>query len=184
MHRKIYLPFAIIERSTLLSIMTTIVINIVDKVLSALNFEGCVNPHYREDGIGKIGTTGFVLGIVGGIHYGVALMIFILMAYCPEDMMSNLFIVRSWSVYMALLCTFHFLEFFVTSVRQPSSLSYNSYVVNHGRSYTLAAGKDLLFSSYIPPLIDDFQELVGLSFGLRRTSLVNGKYLVWYLGLG
>lgn len=139
MRNKVYLPFAYIERSFILGSMTTIAIGIVDKILAALNFEGCINPHFRENGIGKVGTTGFVLGIIGGIHLGVAVIISYLIHYYPDIGSPNFLIVRSWSIYMALLCSFHFLEFFVTAVRQANTLSYNSYVVNHGRSYTIAA---------------------------------------------
>ena len=68
-----------------------------------------------------------------------------------------------WSLYMSLLCFFHFMEFFTTAVHQPDSLSYEckilcvhttcsamvfqrmfcisvpAYIVNHSKSYTIAA---------------------------------------------
>ena len=44
-----------------------------------------------------------------------------------------------WSVYMTLLCFFHFAEFFATALYQPASLSYDSFIVNHSKSYTFAA---------------------------------------------
>jgi len=44
-----------------------------------------------------------------------------------------------WSIYVSLLCMFHFLEFFTTAVNQPMNLSYDSYIVNHSKNYTLAA---------------------------------------------
>ena len=37
-----------------------------DKLQSILSYEGCLNFRFRGDGIGKIGTTGFLLGFVGG----------------------------------------------------------------------------------------------------------------------
>lgn len=39
---------------------------------------------------------------------------------------------------MSLLCLFHFGEFFVTAVHQPNALKYDSFVVNHSKSYTAA----------------------------------------------
>ena len=140
MRGSVYLPFAYIERSFVLSTMTSVVLFIVDKILDALNFEGCTNPHFRDNGMGKIGTTGFVLGAVGGIHLGVALMCLVTYPWVPEPLVATVLIVRSWSIYMALLCLFHFLEFFVTAVRQSNSLSFSSFVITHGRSYTVAAG--------------------------------------------
>ena len=37
-----------------------------DKLQSVLSFEGCKNFQFIGDGTGKIGTTGFLLGLVGG----------------------------------------------------------------------------------------------------------------------
>jgi hypothetical protein len=44
---------------------------IVDQLQGILSFENCTSKHFRRNGMGKIGTTGFVLGAVGGIHFGV-----------------------------------------------------------------------------------------------------------------
>jgi hypothetical protein len=34
-----------------------------------------------------------------------------------------------WSLYMSLLCFFHFMEFFTTAVHQPDSLSYECKIL-------------------------------------------------------
>ena len=52
--------------------------HIVDKIQDALNFKGCVNKQFSKNGIGKIGTTGFVVGAVGGIHFGMLITIIVL----------------------------------------------------------------------------------------------------------
>jgi protein-S-isoprenylcysteine O-methyltransferase len=123
--------------------MTSILFKAADKILDVLNFNGCVNPHFLDDGIGKIGTTGFFLGIICGLHFGIAIMSSILMYYVGS--LSFIITLRMWSIYMGLLCFFHFLEFFITAVRQSKNLSFDSFVITHGRSYTLAAG---IFSCY------------------------------------
>lgn len=135
--RRIYLPLAYIERSLVLSTMTSILFAVADRILDTLHFNGCINPHFREDGIGKIGTTGFVLGFIGGIHLAVGIMSTILLFYVDFPF---LYTIRMWGIYMGMLCCFHFLEFFITAVRQSSTLSFDSFIITHGRSYTLAAG--------------------------------------------
>jgi hypothetical protein len=39
---------------------------ILDKLQSILSYDGCESFQFRGDGTGKIGTTGFLLGFVGG----------------------------------------------------------------------------------------------------------------------
>jgi protein-S-isoprenylcysteine O-methyltransferase len=89
-----------------------------------LNFHG-------NDGKGKIGTTGYLLGMVGGFH--LALVVVSVAQGGPATPL------LSWSLYVASLCWFHFFEFFTTAVCQPQSLGYDSYVVNHSLAYTAAA---------------------------------------------
>jgi hypothetical protein len=50
----------------------------MDDVQSTLNFHGCRNVHYNSPhGIGKIGFTGFVVGLLAGIHLCLAIMLLI-----------------------------------------------------------------------------------------------------------
>ena len=44
-----------------------------------------------------------------------------------------------WSLYMVALSGFHFGEFLNTALFKPDVVSYNSFVVNHSKSYTIAA---------------------------------------------
>ena len=49
---------------------------IIDSIQDALNFDGCQGAQFcGKHSLGKIGTTGFVLGLVGGIHLGVLVAI-------------------------------------------------------------------------------------------------------------
>jgi hypothetical protein len=137
---KVYLIFADIESSMVLSSITALAINLADIILDKLHFRGCTNPVFQGDGVGKIGTTGFVLGMVGGIHAGLVVMTSWCLLFVPDcpKLMRALW---TWSTYMSLLCLFHFLEFFITAVKQPKNLSFDSFVITHGRSYTIAASK-------------------------------------------
>jgi len=48
-------------------------------------------------------------------------------------------LVRQWCLYLAALSGFHFSEFLVTALYKPSSVSYDSYIINHSPAYTAAA---------------------------------------------
>jgi hypothetical protein len=48
------------------------------KIQSALNFEGCLNPAFRDTrGVGRNGVAGFVLGALFGVHLVVVLLGFL-----------------------------------------------------------------------------------------------------------
>ena len=104
---------------------------IVASTQDILNYKGSTsNFQFAGDGIGKIGTTGFLLGFVGGLHFAL-LVLSALVVLSLEDtevntsLISTLWILIHWSMYMVSLCSFHFMEFFATAVYQPSSLSYD-----------------------------------------------------------
>ena len=44
-----------------------------------------------------------------------------------------------WCAYALCLTCFHFAEFIVTAINQPGDVSYDSYLINHSRAYTVAA---------------------------------------------
>ena len=88
------------------------------------------NPLTNE-GLGRIGTTAFFLGTVGGIHVGFVILITLVYYSSREEMSSICVSLYQWSLYMALLCLFHFSEFFTTAIYQPTSLSYDSFIINH-----------------------------------------------------
>ena len=54
--------------------------NLVDNIQYSLNYEGSSsNPHFQHSaGIGRIGTTGFMIGLAGGIHVGLIIALFFL----------------------------------------------------------------------------------------------------------
>lgn len=96
--------------------------------------------HYRDDGIGKIGFAGYLLGLFGGLHLGfIILSYYIVNLNLSVDTTDYFSILLQWSVYFFLLCSFHFIEFFVTAYYQENNLSYESYVINHSSAYTIAA---------------------------------------------
>ena len=43
--------------------------HIIENVQSVLGYEGCTNYQFAGNGIGKIGTSGFMLGFVGGRNW-------------------------------------------------------------------------------------------------------------------
>ena len=100
-----------------------------------LNFEGsAASVQFKGNGVGKIGTTGYVLGLVGGIHLGFALLsgIFLYCKVFKSDggsssnlLNSSMVTLFHWSIYISLLCIFHFLEFFATAVNQPRALCFD-----------------------------------------------------------
>ena len=111
-------------------------------IQSYLTYGGCTGQNFvGNESMGKIGTTGFFLGFVGGFHFALSLVSFITIINASEAQVLPQWITTmfQWSLYMSLLCLFHFMEFFTTAVRQPSCLSYSSYVVNHSKQYTIAA---------------------------------------------
>lgn len=123
----------------------------INRIQSILSYEGCTNFRFQGDGIGKIGTTGFILGVVGGVtkytirdlstieiclnisplHLLGMHLAFLLLSgiiLCTETLSSRSSILLCtlvhWSLYVTCLCTFHFLEFFTTAVCQPLLVTY------------------------------------------------------------
>jgi hypothetical protein len=96
----------------------------MQKLQDLLNYRGCTNVQFvGSQALGKIGTTGFILGTVAGFHLALLSM---LMLFSLSGMTSTFAgSLMQWSTYMTLLCAFHFLEFFMTAVAQPSLLSYD-----------------------------------------------------------
>jgi hypothetical protein len=43
---------------------------LLDALQEVLSFGNCTSKNFSSNGMGKIGTTGFVLGAVGGVHLG------------------------------------------------------------------------------------------------------------------
>jgi protein-S-isoprenylcysteine O-methyltransferase len=127
------------------------------RLQDVLDFEGGEShPQFSGNAIGKMGTAGFALGVIGGLHAGIFVMSALYVLFVRPEQGDSLeeggtqtastksmfttgvgFLLQ-WSVYVVFLCIFHFAEFFITAVKQPKVLSYKSYLINHSVSYTMA----------------------------------------------
>lgn len=118
----------------------------VDTVQGILDFHGYENPQFQQNGIGKIGTAGFFLGLVGGFH-----ICLLIISWLLEFTTKSSIIITScliWGLYGTFVVGFHFLEFFITAIKQPNSVCYESFVVNQSKSYTACLRKCKLPISY------------------------------------
>ncbi|AGO10114.1 AaceriAAR122Cp [[Ashbya] aceris (nom. inval.)] len=83
---------------------------------------GKVYPDIVENPLDEISSTSYVLGI----FFGVAI------ALLPNATFWN------FNVYIAALCTFHFLEFYITARYNPGKVHVDSFVIKNGLDYFLA----------------------------------------------
>eukprot|EP00455_Lapot_gusevi_P037088 TRINITY_DN4135_c0_g1_i4.p1 TRINITY_DN4135_c0_g1~~TRINITY_DN4135_c0_g1_i4.p1 ORF type:complete len:261 (+),score=37.84 TRINITY_DN4135_c0_g1_i4:55-783(+) len=84
------------------------------------------NPQFGNFGLAKSSVAALFLGIT--FSFGVGCVI-----------TDNL---RQFGFYIVFLSVFHYLEFFMTALFHPETLTYHSYLLNHSRDYhyALAAG--------------------------------------------
>lgn len=126
--------------------------------------------------LGLIGVAGFSLGLSCGIHLGI-LFISILFCFHKEAYLITLI---HWSIYFILLCSFHFLEFYSVAVYNPKDLSYESYLISHSKSYTLAAIASWV-EFWIESLLFKWKfSLISITIGL---VLVIGGQIVRHLAM-
>ncbi len=106
----------------------------VDRLQRCLDFDLPVaqhNPSFSTTkGLGRVGLAGFLLGAVWGGH----LMALGLAFWTP----GQLWLVR-WALYVTSLALFHFMEFLSTALYKPETVTYDSFVINHSKEYTMAA---------------------------------------------
>ena len=57
---------------------------VIEAIQDVLNFDGCKGAQFCHNGLGKIGTTGFLIGAVGGIHFGIVLTLTCLVSFTPS----------------------------------------------------------------------------------------------------
>jgi protein-S-isoprenylcysteine O-methyltransferase len=113
-------------------------------------------------GLGRGALLASILGIVFGIHFAVALQL--TTHHVSSWMFSSsstrqqpdgsdndnddfiedtrrlfYFSIWQWCTYVVTVCTFHFMEFFVTAFYNPTQCSADSFLINHSTSYTAAA---------------------------------------------
>ncbi|TMW61910.1 hypothetical protein Poli38472_010973 [Pythium oligandrum] len=94
------------------------------------------SPQFTSDtGLGRIAVAAFGLGFVMALH--VALLIYYAVAI-GVDATDRWHCVALWSVYMIALCFFHLSEFMLIASFRPSTVSYESFLLNHSKEYHLA----------------------------------------------
>ena len=150
--------------------------DVVQRVQDILDFKGTPSQlkHFKDEmSLGRVGVCGFLLGLGFGGH-----LCGIVISICAEYFLGSVWWhlpLLSWSTYVAIMCNFHFLEFFITAVRQSGNkLSCNSFVLNHSKSYTVA----VLFSW----LEFWLRQFVFFLMGFRD-NWYGHKYLFYTLGL-
>ena len=109
--------------------------DVVQRVQDILDFKGTPSQlkHFKDEmSLGRVGVCGFLLGLGFGGH-----LCGIVISICAEYFLGSVWWhlpLLSWSTYVAIMCNFHFLEFFITAVRQSGNkLSCNSFVLNHSK---------------------------------------------------
>ncbi len=113
-------------------------------------------------GLGRIALGGALLGCVFGGH-----LVWALLrggAHAAE---------AQWCAYALCLCGFHFAEFIVTAVNQPQDVSYDSYLINHSRAYTLAAlasWAEFWLEAWLAPGLKGGRAALGLGVGLMLSG--------------
>lgn len=128
------------------------------------------NPLFnRNEGIGRIGVTAYILGIVGGYNLNFFLNQLSNGIYLPLIFSTSKinWLIFNLSGYFSLLSFFHFSEFFSTAIYKPRSTSYKNFVVNHSIAYTVAS---------IAAMVEYFIEL------LLFPSLKREMYMVYVIG--
>jgi len=143
----------------------------IDRIQDVLEFEGW-GAHEQfagNTGLGRVGFTGFCLGVIFGAH--VSFLVLSLFATLPFEGMCI-----QWSLYVTFLTGFHFSEFFVTALYKPDVAGYNSFVVNHSKAYTIASlacwAEFWLETLLLPPTIKRQSGIMALGLVL----VIMGQY--------
>ena len=74
----------------------------------------------EKRGVGKIGSSAYLLGFVGGTSLGFVLAALFFGGGAYREMT----VLYVWAVYLLMISFFHFHEFFVVAVCQPKNVSY------------------------------------------------------------
>ena len=133
-------------------------------------------PHYTSIvGLGYVGGTGLVLGVLLGFHLlGLILAVF---------HFHSLWMTR-WCLYVVSLVTFHSMEFLVTARYNPRTATADSYLITHSKAYTMAAVASWcefwLESLFLTPRMTGY---VGGLFLLVGAVVVVGGQVLRSLGM-
>lgn len=116
---------------------------ILNQLQLILDFQGFENnnPQFQKNGIGKIATAAFILGTLFGLNICVAIVTYTLSWYFSSV---YIIVLCVWCTYITFLSSYHFLEFFITAIKQPMNVTYQSFVIDQSKQYTLAACKFIL----------------------------------------
>jgi len=112
---------------------------ILTSIQSFLDFNDFTSPQFRHSkGLGRVGVGGMCVGVVWG-GCVVTIILSLLIIYTTPQPYTLLYTLVHWNTYLLFLCTFHCLEFITTALYQPDKVSYDSFVINHSKTYTAAA---------------------------------------------
>jgi protein-S-isoprenylcysteine O-methyltransferase len=93
--------------------------------------------------LGRVGILGCFLGVVWGIHVSCGVfLLWVHFSNVGEQFFlgpRRLAMAWTWCFYIASMCTFHLMEFFVTAFFNPKVVASDSFLVNHSKAYTVAA---------------------------------------------
>ena len=98
-------------------------------LVDALRRDDCDDTfaHYRSRvGLGRVAATGAVLGTLCGLH--LALLYF----------RWSSVLVSAYAAHTACLCIFHLLEFFMTAAFNARTATWDSFLLNHSRNFSIA----------------------------------------------
>mmetsp|Transcript_20349 Transcript_20349/g.20471 ORF Transcript_20349/g.20471 Transcript_20349/m.20471 type:complete len:277 (-) Transcript_20349:27-857(-) len=113
--------------------------DILDYIQDTISCRHLSGPQFIDKRcLGLVGMAGFWLGVMMGVHIA-ALFISVYIKYYLEIHIEHMEALVHWSVYMTLLCSFHLLEFYTVAAYNPRELSFDSFLINHSKSYTVAA---------------------------------------------
>lgn len=111
---------------------------ILDFIQDIVSYRFLRGPQFHlKTGLGITGIAGFWLGVVMGLHIGL-LLVGAVIKYYLEIHIEHTDTLIHWSIYMILLCYFHIMEFYSVAVYNPRELSFDSFLINHSKTYTLA----------------------------------------------
>jgi hypothetical protein len=94
--------------------------------------------------LGRIAATAVTLGFVLGIHLFSALLVILHRWYSVVPILDEILsparisMLCQWCSYIVLLTGFHLMEFFITALYNPTTVTADSFLVNHSMGYTAA----------------------------------------------
>jgi Isoprenylcysteine carboxyl methyltransferase (ICMT) family len=100
--------------------------------------------NFTLQSLGRIAAIAVTLGFVGGVHLFSSLLILLHRWYSIVPILDELLspariaMLCQWCAYIVLLTGFHLTEFFITALYNPTTVTAESFLVNHSMGYTAA----------------------------------------------